>query len=115
MTGKVGGGVDEGGIGGSEDSRRALNGGERRGMTTGKRSEEEVTGRLPHPGGGKLKGGLERQMGQGEPGERRSGATPTASPPLQRKRFFSDFYLRPAGGRNPAVCSLDAHATEALH
>lgn len=36
VTGKVGGGVDEGGIGGNEDNRRGLNGGGSRGMTTGR-------------------------------------------------------------------------------
>lgn len=40
-----------------------------------------LRGQLPHPGRGKSKGGLQRQVGQEEPGEGRSGATPTASPP----------------------------------
>lgn len=68
-------GVDEERNGGDdEDNRRGLDEGEKRGMTTGRGVRRRwIQGQLPHPGRGKLRGGLERQVGQGERG--RSGDT----------------------------------------
>lgn len=68
-------GVNKGRNGGDDKDNGGLAGGEKRVITTGRGARRRLQRWLPHPGRGKLKGGLERQVRVGEHREGRSGAT----------------------------------------
>lgn len=99
--------------GDDEDSRWGWCEGRKRGMTTGRRARRRLQGVAGTSSQRKIKRRIRKMGWEGEVW--RGGTVPHERLHLllfKERCSCSAFCLRPAGGSNPAVCVLDAHATK---